>query len=110
MSHEETIEKRTRRVGTVTIGVSMVVFGVMFLLSSVFELVSYGTVFALWPLILILLGIELLIASFFKGKLVYDKGSIFITILMMLFAAGMAAVDVGFRLADFYLDKVLCLL
>ena len=33
--------------------ISMVTFGVMFLLSSVFEILSYETVFALWPVILI---------------------------------------------------------
>lgn len=99
---ESNVEK-PRRVGTVSIGIAMVTFGVMFLLCSVFEILAYETVFALWPVILIALGIELLIFSFFKGKLIYDKGSVFIMILMMFLAAGMAAVDVCFKLAEYYM-------
>lgn len=94
---------KVRRVGTVSIGLCMVVFGVMFLLCSVFEIIAYETVFALWPVIFITLGMELLVFSFFKGKLTYDKGSVFIMILMMLLAAGMAVVDTGFKLVDYYM-------
>lgn len=92
-----------RRMGTVSIGISMVTFGVMFLFCSVFEFLSYETVFALWPIILIAYGLELLIFSLFKGKLLYDKGAVFIMILLMLFAAGMATVDVCFKIADYFI-------
>lgn len=97
----------TRRVGTITVGVSMVGFGVLFLLSSLFEAIGYETVFAMWPLILIVLGFEVLAATAFKGKLVYDKGSVFIMILMMFLAAGMAAVDVCLKVAENYLPYIL---
>ncbi len=96
---------KPRRVGTVSIGISMVTFGVMFLLSSVFGLLSYETVFALWPVILIAYGLELLVFSFFKGKLTYDKGAVFIMILLMVFAAGMAGVDVCFKVADYLMEN-----
>lgn len=94
---------KVRRVGTVSIGIAMVTFGVMFLLCSVFEIISYETVFALWPVILISYGVEILIFSLFKGKLIYDKGSVFIMILMMFLAAGMAAVDVCLELANYFI-------
>lgn len=103
---ENSVEVKTRRVGTVSIGVAMVTFGVMFLLCSVFEIMSYEMVFALWPVILISNGVEILIFSLFKGKLIYDKGSVFIMILMMFLAAGMAAVDVCFKLADYYMNNI----
>lgn len=96
-------ETGTRRVGTLTVGISMVVFGVMFLLCSVFEVLKYQLVFALWPVILILLGLEILIYCSFKGKLVYDKGSVFIMLLMLFLSAGMAAVDVCWRAAEYYM-------
>lgn len=96
-------EKGFRRVGTITVGISMVFFGIMFLLCSVFQLVSYQTVFALWPVVLILLGMELFVYSFFKGKLVYDKGSVLIMILMFFFSVGMAAADVCFKAVEFYI-------
>ena len=94
---------KTRRVGTVSIGLCMVVFGVMFLLCSLFEVLSYEMVFSLWPVILITLGAELVIYSFFKGKLYYDKSSVFIMILMLFMAAGLAAVDTCFKLADYFI-------
>lgn len=94
---------KPRRVGTVTVGLSMVAFGVMFLLCSVFEIMAYQTVFALWPAILIALGMELLIFSFFQEKLVYDKGSVFIMILMLFLSAGMATVDVCWKVAEYYI-------
>lgn len=105
--NKEVTEKKdatkTRRVGTISVGLSMVVFGIMFLLCSVFGILSYRTVFAMWPAILVVLGLEILIYSFWKGKLVYDKGSVFIMILMLFLSAGMAAADVFFKLADYYM-------
>lgn len=97
-------EVAKRRVGTISVGGCMVTFGVMFLLCSVFSLISYKTIFALWPLILISLGIELLIFSCFRGKLCYDKGSFFIMILMMFLSVGMAVADIGFKLADEFIE------
>ena len=104
---ENNVEKKQsiRRVGTITAGASLVVFGILFLLCSVFQLVTYETVFALWPIVLIVFGLELLAYSFFKGKLVYDKGSVLIMILMFLFSAGMAAADVCFKAAEYYTNK-----
>lgn len=99
---ENSVDVKPRRMGTISIGVSLVTFGVMFLLCSVFEILSYETVFALWPVIIIAYGLELLVFSFFKGKLMYDKGAVFIMILLMLFAVGMAGVDVCFKVADYF--------
>ncbi len=98
---ENSAAVKPRRVGTISIGVSMVTFGMMFLLCSVFEILSYETVFALWPVIIIAYGLELLVFSFFKGKLLYDKGAVFIMILLMVFAAGMAGVDVFFEIIKY---------
>lgn len=99
----EKAQNKPRRVGTITVGLSMVAFGIMFLLCSVFGIMAYQTVFALWPAILIALGAELLVFSFFQGKLVYDKGSVFIMILMLFLSAGMAAVDVCWKAAEYYI-------
>lgn len=103
---EECVKKenaKPRRVGTVSVGLSMVAFGVMFLLCSVFGILSYETIFAMWPLILILFGLELLVFSFFKGKLIYDKGSVFIMILMMFLAVGMAGADICWKAVEYYM-------
>lgn len=87
-------EMKTHRVGTITVGVCMVAFGIMFLLCSVFQIMEYQIVFALWPVILIAFGVEILVYSGFEGKLTYDKGSVWIMILMLFLSGGMAAVDV----------------
>lgn len=100
---ENNTDVRPRRVGTVSIGVSLVAFGVMFLLCSVFGILSYEVAFSLWPVILIVYGIELLVFSFFKGKLTYDKGSVFILILLMFLAVGLAAADVCFEAVEYYM-------
>lgn len=91
---------RSHRVGSVTAGISMIGYGVMFLLHLFFDMVEYQMMFSLWPVMLILLGLELLISNFSTKKVVYDKAAIFLLILMTFFAIGMAVADLGFRWAE----------
>ena len=91
---------RSHRVGSITAGLTMVGFGVMFLLHLFFDLVDYQMMFSLWPVMLILLGLELLISNFSAKKIVYDKAAIFLLILMTFFAMGMAVADECFRWAE----------
>ncbi len=88
----------TRRVGSLTCGVAMVGFGVMFLLNTLFGLIDYTEIFSLWPLLLICLGAEMLISNMKysdteRFTLVYDKGAIVLTILVTIFAVGMGITD-----------------
>ena len=90
--------KYTRRVGSLTCGVAMVGFGVMFLLNTLFGLIDYTEIFSLWPLLLICLGTEMLISNMKysdteRFTLVYDKGAIVLTILVTIFAVGMGIMD-----------------
>lgn len=85
---------RVHRLGTVTAGLMLVVFGVLFLVHMFVRDVSYRFILQLWPLILICLGVELLISQTQKQrKLVYDKGALFVMILMVTFSMGMAFVN-----------------
>lgn len=93
---------RTHRVGSVTTGATMVVFGVLFVLRTMFNIVSYSHIFSLWPLILIGLGVELLLSNFGEKKIVYDKGAIVILILMTIFAIGLAVTDVCIEASEVY--------
>ena len=90
---------RTHRVGTITAGLSMVGYGVMFILHLMFDMVDYRMIFSLWPVMLILLGLELLFSNFSK-RIVYDKAAIFLLILMTFFAMGMGVADECFRWAE----------
>jgi len=94
---------RTHRVGTLTAGLSMIVFGVLFLLHLLIGTMSYTVIFSLWPLILIGLGIELFLSGFSKERIVYDKASVFLLIMMALFAMLMAFVDVCIKAGMAYI-------
>ena len=88
---------RVHRVGTITTGLSMIIFGILFLLHGFGYMISYEMIFQLWPVILIGLGIELLLANMIKRKFVYDKGAIILLFVMTLFVIGIAAVDICFE-------------
>ena len=87
---------RVHRVGTITTGLSMIIFGVLFLLHGFGYMISYEVIFHLWPIMLIGLGIELLLANIIRRKFVYDKGAILLLIVMTFFVIGMAAADICF--------------
>ncbi len=95
---------RMHRVGTVTTGISMILFGSMFLIHLMAGVMSYTTIFSMWPIVLIGLGVELFLSNFLKKKIVYDKASIFLLITMALFAMLMALVDVCIKAGMVYFN------
>jgi len=84
---------KNRRVGTLTAGVSMVIFGALFLLRLAVPAITIRLIASLWPLVLILLGIEILIAYALnkEGQMRYDAGSVVIIIALAFFTVCMAA-------------------
>ena len=80
----------THRVGTITLGVTMILIGVIFLVQLFFDVLDYGWIWKLWPVIFIMLGVEVLLANGKKWQLVYDKAGIVLTFLLTGFAVGMA--------------------
>ena len=102
-------EVRVHRVGSVTTGLSMIGFGVLFLVHLLWGTVSYDLIFSLWPLMLIGLGIELLLSNFSARKIVYDKGAIVLLLLMTMLALGMAVADVCMEASEVYrVENDLC--
>ncbi|MBR5508531.1 MAG: hypothetical protein IKV59_00605 [Lachnospiraceae bacterium] len=93
---------RTHRVGSITAGFGMLVFGIMLLLHSLFGMMSYQLIFSLWPLLLIGLGLELLLSNFFEKRIVYDRAAVVLMMLMVFFAMGLAVVDVGLQMSAEY--------
>jgi uncharacterized membrane protein HdeD (DUF308 family) len=81
-----------RRIGTLTSGVALIVFGLMFLLHLFISTVTLKFIISLWPVILIFLGIEILLSYFFnkEEKLKYDAGAILLVVTLSLFAMCMA--------------------
>lgn len=86
---------KQRRVGTVTLGAILVLYGVVFLLHSFIEGLSYYLIFQLWPVIFLVLGIEVLAASirFKEQEFKYDFAAIIIICILIVFAMGMAGLD-----------------
>lgn len=89
---------RTRRVGSITCGSMLIVFGILFLVHMIFPALHLAVIMKLWPVILIALGAEMVIAGLHRSGeetevLKYDKGAIFITILLTCFAMVMGLIE-----------------
>lgn len=86
---------RSHKVGTITLGTSLIFFGIMFITRTFTNLLTYEFILKLWPIIFIILGFEILISYFTdkKDRFVYDKGAIFLMILLSMFAISMAIAE-----------------
>lgn len=89
---------RIRRVGSITCGILMIVFGGLFLVHMFCPALSLELIMKLWPLILIALGCEMLISNIRKGEdqeevLKYDKGAIFLVFLLTCFSVAMGMIE-----------------
>ena len=84
-----------RRVGTFTTGILMVVFGILFLLRLIYPGINYLIIASMWPLIFVLLGIEIIIAYLVnkEGIMKYDFSAIILIILLSLFAMSMGCME-----------------
>lgn len=84
-----------RRVGTFTAGLVLVIFGVLFLLRAVLPNMNYGEIITLWPIILILLGIEIIVSYIVNKdeKIKYDAGAIMVVMTVSIFSMIMAFME-----------------
>ncbi len=73
---------RTWRVGTISMGATLLLLGIILLCSQLFDLNLNQILIAWWPIILVVLGIEILVYLLLSGKekpfLKYDLLSIFL--------------------------------
>lgn len=94
---EESVVYRTRRVGSVTFGMTLILFGVLFLIHIVVPTLQYELIFQFWPVVFVLLGVEILVENYKSNaeqcKFVYDFPAILMMIVMLLFAMVMAAAE-----------------
>lgn len=98
--------QRTRRVGSVTFGLTLILFGVLFLANIMLPTLHYEVIFRLWPVVFIFLGIEILVENHRSNtercRFVYDFPAIIMLALMLLFAMLMAAVDYTITYQNLY--------
>jgi len=97
---------RTHRVGTITCGLVLILYGVLFLVRMALPSLDYRLIFECWPVVLIFLGVEILLGCIGKDaknrKFKYDFGSVLIIMVMMFFSMIMAAVDYGMWYGGYY--------
>ncbi len=98
VSHEKEMKDiQTRRVGSVTFGITLVCYGILFLVHIFVPMVRYSVIFRCWPVIFILLGSEILVENYKcrrkEWKIVYDFPAVIMLGVMLFFAMIMAAID-----------------
>ena len=59
---------KTRRVGSVTLGITMVCFGILFLIHIFCPKLDYTVIFQCWPVTFIILGLEILVCNKRDGE------------------------------------------
>ena len=86
-----------RRVGSMTFGLALICYGILFLVHIFVPVLGYNIIFRYWPVIFILLGIEILVENYKcraqEWKMVYDFAAILMLGAMLLFAMVMAVLD-----------------
>ena len=97
---------RQRRVGAITLGGVLILYGVLFLLHMFIEEISYRLIFRMWPVVFLVLGIEVLVSAvrFKDMQFKYDYAAIIIICILLLFAMGMAGMDWAYtrEVIEFY--------
>lgn len=88
---------RTWRVGTVSMGAALVLLGVLLLFSRMLGLEIYPIMMSWWPVILIVLGIEILIFLVINGK---EKTSVKYDIFSILFIGFIGTIGIGFTIVS----------
>lgn len=92
---------RIHRVGSVTAGVSMIAFGILFLLHLFTGMIGCEMIFRFWPVMIIGLGIEILVSAVSSKNYVYDTGAVILLIIMSFLACAMAGAELVMQHAVF---------
>ncbi len=96
---------RSHRVGTVTLGIGLVGVGALFLAHMFLPDMSYEFIYKVWPVIFILLGIEILLANGRKNaEFVYDKTAIGLTAVLIVFSMFMAVIGFAVETSTKYYE------
>lgn len=92
---------KNRRVGMFTFGAMLVIAGTSFFIGSMFSYVVLFNILKYWPLILVMLGVEVLVAYYSKrDDIKYDFWSFVLIFMTLCTLLGAAAVDYAVRERD----------
>lgn len=102
---QETKKYHVRRVGSVTFGITLLCYGILFLVHIFVPTLKYQYIFRCWPVVFILLGCEVLVENHKSKtedcKVVYDFAAVIMLAVMLLFAMMMAVMDFDFTYGPF---------
>ncbi len=90
---------KEKRVGTTTVGLALIAFGILFLARIFITGLDIQTIFSFWPVILISMGTELLLYHWFsdEANLKLDTGSIILLFMLGLFTFSMGIMETFLR-------------
>jgi len=96
---------KVRKVGSLTCGILLILFGVLCFVQMFLPMLNYGIILKLWPVILIMLGGEMLFSNFQKKyeKIIYDIGAILLTMTLAVFAMVMGILEYCVEIGGVYL-------
>jgi len=82
------------KIGTVTLGIILIFFGVLFLARPFFPVLSFSFILKLWPVTFIFLGLEILCSRFRRDLSVcYDTAAVALLFFLLLFAVLMGVLE-----------------
>lgn len=88
---------RVRRIGSVTLGLTLICYGILFTAHIIMPQLRYELIFRCWPVIFILLGLEILIENHRsknkEQRFVYDFPAVLMLGATLLFAMAMALLE-----------------
>ncbi len=86
---------KQRRVGAITLGSVLILYGVVSFLQMFIKEIPYHLIFRMWPIVFLALGIEVLVAAvrWKDSQFKYDFAAIIMICILLLFAMGMAGMD-----------------
>ena len=101
---------KSRKIGVLTLGVSLVGFGALYLIRVFVPGWGYLTVLRFWPIVLILLGLEVLLAALLprpEGLPAprLDALSVILLFLTLFLASGLAAAEFALQQLPQWVDR-----
>lgn len=107
LESKEKTSRRIHRVGTVTLGLILIGVGCLFLGHMFFPAITYSFIYKVWPIALIILGLEILLANGKSGikEFVYDKTAIVLVAFLIMFTVLMAIIGVAMESERWYYQQ-----
>ena len=92
------LKNHTHRVGTITLGITLVLSGIAYLLHLFFPSITYYHIMKAWPIVFIFLGVEILLNALQikdEQDIRYDKTAFFMNAMIILFTMFIGCISIA---------------